>query len=273
MKPFGTHVSVMDTLQHTFEQSSEMGMPAFQVFLGSPQSYTRRRVDKSDIQACQSQKGTMFIHSPYAFSLSNPEVFAKCEESLAYELTVCGQMGCKCGGVVVHPGSSKDLDVGLRTAAENINELYESYEGLGTLLLENSAGQGTTLPTRLEHLERMLNFLSSDVRSKVGVCLDTCHSFASGETDFEDVEAYRGLVQRTIGLERLKLIHLNDSKHPLGARKDRHETLGKGHVWTSEAKLMNFLRAFKDVPKVTETGTFFEDVEYIGDELVWSEDV
>lgn len=273
MKPFGAHVPILDTLKDTFDQCDGLGMQSFQIFLGSPQSYTRRHVSATDLAACAGKASMMFIHSPYAFSLSNPEVFVKCRTSLEYELGVCGSLGCRCGGVVVHPGSNKDLDVGLRTAAESIMELYTGREGLGTLLLENSAGQGSTLPTRMEHLERLLNHLSPEVRSRVGVCIDTCHTFASGETDFEDAAAYRVLIDRTIGLDKVKLIHLNDSKHPLGARKDRHETLGKGHVWTSEVKLVQFLKAFRGVPMVTETGTYFEDLDYVQEELVWEEDL
>ncbi len=251
----------MNSLFQTYCCADESNMPSFQIFLGSPKSYTRRVLQDSDIQKCiQNNTSKMFIHSPYLFSLANPDVFEKCKSSLVYELEVCGKLGCKCGGVVVHPGSSKDTQVGLDRVISNINDIYLSNPNLGTILLENSCAQGNTLPNTLEHIDYIVKRVSPE--SKVGVCIDTCHSFASGMESFEDSSAFRRKIEETFGIENLKLIHLNDSMTPFRSKKDRHHTLGAGHIWSSKQKLKSFLDTFWDIPKVTETGSYLEDLSY-----------
>ncbi len=261
MQRFGTHVSILPTIQDTFNQCLDQRMPCFQIFLGSPHSYFRRVVPDADVAACADLDATLFVHSPYSFSLINPEVYSKCRSALTHELRFAHRMGCRCGGVVVHPGSSKDTAQGLAHCVDSIRDLY-LQEDLGTLLLENSAGQGTTLPTLLEQCASVLNTLPADVASRVGVCLDTCHIFAAGTDDLSDPMTLRRKVDETIGLERLRLIHLNDSVHGLGARKDRHAALGAGKIWTTKEKLSNFLSAFDGVPMVTETGSWEEDLAF-----------
>ncbi len=259
---FGTHVPILNTLFDTYSAADEMNMPSFQIFLGNPKTYRRRQIDDTDIKkVIEKTTTTMFIHSPYIFSLCNQDVHEKCKESLIYELEVCGKLGCRrCGGVVVHPGSSKDTQQGLDRIVENINIMYSSHENLGTLLLENSCAQGTTLPHTLEHIDYIMKHIMPD--ANVGVCIDTCHSFASGMTDFEDPYAFRRKIEESFGNDKLKLIHLNDSMTPFNSKKDRHHTLGAGHIWTSKQKLRNFLGAFWDATMVTETGSYLEDLSY-----------
>ncbi len=262
MNRFGSHVPILPTLVETFDQAAAVGMPSFQVFLGSPQSYSRRLVSAADIAACASKDATMFVHAPYCFSLCNPEVIEKCHRGLVTELNTAFKMGCKCGGVIVHPGSSKDLQQGLDKVAETINNLYLNTSNLGTLLLENSAGQGNTLPNDLPHLQSILNRLDPGVRPRVGVCIDTCHTFASGVTDWSDPAVFRRKVDEACGMDCVKLIHLNDSETPLRSRKDRHAVLGKGHIWSSQQKLRAFVDTFWDIPMVTETGDYLSDVSF-----------
>lgn len=261
MLTFGTHVPIMNTLFDTYSCADDTNMPFFQIFLGNPKTYTRRQVSDSDIQKCiDNTTSTMFIHSPYIFSLCNQEVHEKCKGSLMYELEVCGKLGCRCGGVVVHPGSCKDTQSGLDRIVDNINQMYMSNENLGTLLLENSCAQGTTLPHTLEHIDYIIKRVSPE--SRVGVCLDTCHAFASGMDTFDDASSLRRRIDETFGVDNLNLIHLNDSMTEFRSKKDRHHTLGAGHIWTSKQKLKNFLDVFWDIPKVTETGSYLEDLSY-----------
>ena len=236
-----------------------MNIPYFQIFLGNPKSYTRRHVFDSDIQRCMTSSSSMYIHSPYLFSLANQDVFEKCKGSLVYELEVCNKLSCRCGGVVVHPGSHKDCQQGLDKIVDNINLLYRNHPDLGTLLLENSCAQGNTLPNTLEQLQYIIERV--DNNANIGVCIDTCHAFASGMTAFEDSSEFRRKVDETIGLDKLKLIHLNDSMTPFRSRKDRHQTLGAGHIWTHQ-KLSNFLSTFFDIPMVSETGSYLEDLSF-----------
>jgi deoxyribonuclease-4 len=260
MFPFGTHVTIGKTLSQTFDEMREMRIKNFQVFLGNPQSYTPRQVSDADIEVCKTKKSRMFIHASYCLSLCNPPVIEKSYSTLTYQLGIAGKMGCSCGGVVVHPGSCKDTQKGLYTVIDTISHLYRENSGLGTLLLENSCGQGTTLPHTLEQLQFILEHLDN---CNVGVCIDTCHSFAAGMTDFSDSSSFYRKVEETIGIENVKLIHLNDSIHPFLSRKDRHQTLGKGCIWTSSEKLVDFVNTFQKVPMVTETGTFIEDIEFV----------
>ena len=261
MLSFGTHVPILNSLFDTYSQADESNIPAFQIFLGNPKSYTRRFVNDSDIEKClENTASTMFVHSPYLFSLANQDVFDKCKSSLEYELRVCGRLGCKCGGVVVHPGSCKDTQMGLDRIVDNINQMYIGDETLGTILLENSCAQGTTLPHTLEQIEYIMRHVYPE--TKVGVCIDTCHAFASGLETFDDSIAFRRKIEETFGMDNLKLIHLNDSMTPFRSKKDRHHTLGAGHIWTSQNKLKSFLATFWDVPKVTETGSYLEDLSY-----------
>ena len=259
MLPFGTHVPILNTLIDTYKAVDDMNMPSFQIFLGNPKSYTRRTVFDSDIQKCTSSKSTMYIHSPYIFSLANQDVHDKCKNSLVYELETCHKLGCRCGGVVVHPGSHKDTQKGLDKIVENINIMYRDHPNLGTLLLENSCGQGTTLPNTLEHIGYITNHIGN--HSNVGICIDTCHAFASGLTSFEDSPNFRRKIDEIIGIDKIKLIHLNDSMTPFASHKDRHHTLGAGHIWNKD-KIKSFMDVFWDIPKVSETGTYFEDLSF-----------
>ncbi len=268
MNPFGTHMSIQPTLATTFDAALANRMPCFQIFLGSPQTYSRRLVASDDIACCCGKGTTIFMHAPYCFSLCNEEVIAKCRRGLVTELSTAHRLGANCGGVVIHPGSSKDTQQGLEKVAETINELYTTTPALGTLLLENSAGQGSTLPTDLMQLQCVFDHLDHDVRSHVGVCIDTCHTFASGVTDWTAPEAFRRQLDETVGLETVRLIHLNDSETPLRSRKDRHATLGAGHIWkVGGGKLQRFVETFKDIPMVTETGDYVNDLKFYTDSV------
>ncbi len=261
MLPFGTHVTISKTLSKTFDEMKVMRMKNFQVFWGNPQSYTPRSINDDDIEECKGKWGRMFVHAPYCLSLCNPDIIERSYEILLYQLTKAGRLGCNCGGVVVHPGSCKDTQKGLCTIVDTITHLYLENQNLGTLLLENSCGQGTTLPHNLEQISFILNHLDTNL-CKVGVCIDTCHSFAAGMTDFEDSPVFFRKIEEAFGVDNIKLIHLNDSIHPFRSKKDRHQTLGKGHIWSTSQKLVDFVNTFHKVPIVTETGSFFEDIKF-----------
>jgi deoxyribonuclease-4 len=175
-------------------------------------------------------------------------------DALTDELARADALGL--AGVVLHPGAyttSTEAD-GLTRIADGIAEVFDGHPpGSAQLLLEHTAGQGTVLGHRFEHLRTIIDLLKGSMR--LGVCLDTCHLVAAGYDVISD-EGYTRVFEsfeRIVGLDRVKAFHLNDSKHPLGSRRDRHEHIGRGYLGMEPfARLLTDDR-FTEVPMVLET--------------------
>jgi len=221
----------------------------------------RRSIDIASFQhvnpiPAASRVGPLLAHASYLINLcaGGPELLEKSREALADELTRCARLGVE--GLVVHPGAHVGAgeDAGIECVAASLDAVLASLPDVPTrVLLENTAGQGSCLGHRLEHLARIRSLMRRPER--VGVCIDTCHAFAAGYAIHEPAgyEEFIAELEERLGLDALGGIHLNDSLRPFDSRRDRHAHIGKG-----ELGLDTFARILQDprlarVPMVMET--------------------
>jgi deoxyribonuclease IV len=234
----GAHVSAAGGLANAFERAGGLGCTAFQIFVKSPNRWHGRALDETEAAAFGAARGVfgaapLVAHAAYLINLAaaDPVVAERSRAGLADELARCRRLGLE--GLVLHPGAhgGDGEEAGIaRVAAALDATLAAAPAGPTRVLLEVTAGQGTTLGHRLEHLEAIL--AATRHEAEVGICLDTCHLFAAGypihtAAGLDDLLAD---VRRRFGPGRLGAFHLNDSKQPLGSRRDRHANIGEGHI-------------------------------------------
>jgi deoxyribonuclease IV len=256
----GAHVSQSGGLEKAVARGTERGCQAIQIFNQSPRMWRPTAYSDDDYSAFRTAiKGTsikaVLIHAVYLLNCASEdkEIRQKSLASLIQSLRVGDGIGA--AGVVLHPGSAKQGDVGaaIKRAGKVIGEaLAES--GRCQLHLEDTAGAGGTLGRSFEELQRLLEAAGGDER--LGLCLDSCHLYASGY----DVSTVEGLSQtldecdRTVGLSRLHSLHLNDSLVPLGSNRDRHAILGEGELGDKGCAVFVSEPRFERLPCVLETG-------------------
>jgi deoxyribonuclease-4 len=209
----------------------------------------------------------VLAHAAYLINLcaSSEDVRRKSRDALADELTRCAALGV--AGLVVHPGAHMGAGEsdGLARIAESLNAILDRVPEAATkTLLETTAGQGTTLGYRFEHLRRIIDGVED--RRRVGVCLDTCHLFAAGyPIHTEDGwEATMRELEEIIGLEQVAAVHVNDSKREFGSRIDRHHHIGQGLLGETAFRMVMNDPRLRSVPKILETEKsedMHEDVE------------
>jgi len=242
-------------------QGLELGCEAIQVFTRNQRQWIPKPLDP-DLAATfrMEAAGAGFLdgsvsHASYLINLcaTDAEILKKSRTAFIDELERCAALGIPY--LCVHPGSHVGAgeEAGLAGIVASLKEALAATRGKKVMiLLENTAGQGTNLGHRLEHLETLLR----GVRSKrVGVCIDTCHFFAAGYdiATKKGYDAAFGELESRIGLDRVRAFHLNDSKFPLGSRKDRHEHIGEGEIGAAAfRRLVNDPR-FRDHPGLLET--------------------
>jgi deoxyribonuclease IV len=255
----GAHVSPAGGLPKAIERGVERGCRSIQIFNQSPRMWKAGAYRDEDVAAFReamdaSAIDAVLIHAVYLINCASedPDIREKSLASLTNSLQVGAAIGAS--GVVLHPGSAKTGDVGeaIARAGETIAEALADSEGC-ELHLENTAGTGGTLGRSIDELAQLLE--ACDGGARVGVCLDSCHLFASGF----DVRTAKGMtaVQREctkkLGKGRIRSLHLNDSQTPLGANRDRHANIGAGEL--GEDGVAAFLSApgLQKLPCVLET--------------------
>lgn len=268
----GTHVSVAGGLHTAFARATQAGCATMQIFVKNANTWNARPLTDADIASYKTAAGgatvaPVIAHAAYLINLCaiTPETLAKSIAGFEDELRRCEALGVM--GLVVHPGAhmGEGEEAGIRKIAESLNVIHDRTRGFRTFtLLEVTAGQGTTVGYRLEHLRDIIGGLVEP--SRAGICLDTCHAFAAGY-DLRNDEGWERLmtdIVATVGLEQLKAIHVNDSRKEFGSRRDRHEHIGKGAIGLEGFRfLMNDPR-LDAIPKILETDKsedMHEDVE------------
>jgi deoxyribonuclease-4 len=233
----GLHVSIAGSLESAFDRAAELGANTFQIFTRNPNQWKFKPIP-DDVSASfrerrrKSGVHRVVDHMPYLPNLASPDkaTMKISRFSLHEEVKRCDALGIDY--LVAHLGShlGRGISVGITNVAEACNEALSKGTGGSMILLENMAGQSHSVGSRFEELRAILDKVKADDR--VGVCFDTCHAFASGFDlrDKSTVEHTMGLFEDLIGLNRLKVVHLNDSKGPLGSKLDRHENIGKGKI-------------------------------------------
>jgi deoxyribonuclease-4 len=255
----GAHVSPAGGLPKAIERGAERGCRAIQIFNQSPRMWKPTVYRDEDVAAFReamaaSRIDAVLIHAVYLINCASedPDIRAKSLASLTHSLRVGQAIGA--AGVVLHPGSAKTGDVGeaIARAGAVIGEALAESEGC-ELHLEDTAGAGGTLGRSFDELARLLEGAGAGAR--LGVCLDSCHLFASGY----DIRTARGVTDvlreatRKLGRGRVRSLHLNDSQTPLGSNRDRHANIGTGEL--GEAGCAAFLSApgLQSLPCVLET--------------------
>ncbi len=262
MKRIGAHVSASGGVENAPLNAQKIGAKAFALFTKNQRQWKSKPLTDESIAAFQANLATAGIapkhvlpHDSYLINLGHPEVegLTKSRDAFIHELQRCKQLGLPL--LNFHPGSHLrkiDEDESLRRVSESINMALDETEGV-TAVIENTAGQGSNLGYTFEHLAAIIEGVED--KSRVGVCFDTCHAFTSGY-DMRTVETCDETFaefERIVGFKYLCGMHLNDSKPDLGAKVDRHHSLGEGKLgWTVFEYIMNDER-FDEIPMVLET--------------------
>jgi len=262
MKYIGAHVSAAGGVQNAPLNAQKIGATAFALFTKNQRQWKAKPLTEESIKAfkenCRRAGFTadqILPHDSYLINLGHPEAagLAKSREAFLDELRRCSQLGLQY--LNFHPGSHlKKISVtrSLARIAESINIVLDDTPGV-TAVLENTAGQGTNLGYSFEQLAEIIHQVED--RSRVGVCLDTCHSFAAGY-DIKTARGYTAVMDEfngVVGLDYLKGMHLNDSKKGKGSRVDRHASLGKGELGLKPFRTIMADSRLDGIPLILET--------------------
>lgn len=263
----GVHVSIGGGIQNSITNATNIGCTSFQIFSRNPRQWKAKVLEQKEaslfkenlIQSSIDSRAVV-VHMPYLPNLAAPssEMYEKSVSTLAEEITRCNLL--EIPYLVIHLGShlGKGEKSGTSQLVNACQRSFQIYEEKGfsknnvKLLLENSAGQKNSIGSKVEDLEQILELLGT---SEYGICLDTCHLFAAGYDLSADKGIYNllDLVDDCIGIKRLKLIHLNDSKGDLGSRLDRHYHIGMGKIGENGFKTLINDNRIKNLPLIMET--------------------
>ena len=274
MKYVGAHVSASGGVENAPENANAIGAKAFALFTKNQRQWVTSPLTEDSISQFKANckkfgylPKYILPHDSYLINLGNPEkeMLAKSRKSFLDEMTRCELLGLKF--LNFHPGAHMNLhslEDCLKLIAESINITLDKTKGV-TAVIENTAGQGSAVGHRFEHLSAIIELVQD--KSRVGVCLDTCHTFTAGY-DIKTEKGYEATLKEfeaIVGFAYLKGIHLNDSKKELGTHVDRHENLKKGIMGEGVfRRIMNDAR-FDNMPLILET----PDESLWKDEIKW----
>lgn len=260
----GVHCSIAGGVEKAFDEAKELDIDTFQIFTANQRQWKpilikddhvsafRRRWEESDIRL-------VFSHASYLINLGSEkdDLWQRSIEAMVYEILRCDQLGLPF--VVLHPGSAgkQSVEAALERIAKGLKQvLSKTKDSKVEILLEVTAGQGSSVGYRFEHIKFLMDKLEGE---RVGACFDTCHAHAAGYdlSSEEKCEEVINELDRVIGLDQVKVFHLNDSKKGVGSRVDRHEHIGKGEIGLGAFHYL--MNRFLDKPKVIETPKSLED--------------
>ena len=261
MRMLGAHMSIAGGHTLAIDRATEFGMTACQIFTKNANQWAAKPIPPEAAESfrarvADSDVAFVVAHDSYLINLASPDdtLWERSRVAFGDELQRCAQLGVP--WLVTHPGAHMDagVELGTRRVATALNHLFDELPDLGvTVLLETTAGQGTTLGRSFEELAGILYLVEDQTR--VGVCFDTCHVFAAGY-DLRDAADYAATMRAfddTIGLDRLHVFHFNDSRKGLGARVDRHANIGEGELGTEAFRHLLNDERFAAHPGILET--------------------
>ena len=261
MPRLGAHLSIAGGLPRAVDRAVASRCETLQIFTKSVGQWRARLLPEDEVvlfrrRVADSGIRPVFAHNSYLINIAaaSPVLRQQSLEALRDELDRAERLGLD--GLVMHPGSftTGSEEQGLQLIADGLQQLFrERPHGAAMILLEHTAGQGTNLGHRFEHLSWIIDRL--DRTPRIGVCLDTCHLLTAGY-DLCSEAGYRRTFRefdRLVGIDRIKVFHLNDSKKPCGSRVDRHEHIGKGCLGVEPFRRLLNDRRFARLPMLLET--------------------
>lgn len=258
---FGSHVSASGGVDKAIPRAEALDLESVQIFSKNERQWQAKPLDPAVVQNFRDEVARtgltkLVVHDSYLINLASPkeDILAKSIPAFTDELTRCDELGIP--HLVTHPGAhtGSGVDAGIAKFAESLNRILGSLPESRTITcLETTAGQGTSLGRTFEEIAAIIDLVED--KARVGVCLDTCHIFAAGY-DIRTPETYAETMTRfgeVIGFERLMVIHLNDSKNPLGSFKDRHDHIGDGLIGLEGFRNIVNDRRLDGIPGILET--------------------
>lgn len=260
MLVIGSHVSFSkEQLLGSVQEALSYGANTFMFYTGAPQNTVRAQIDDyKTMEAYKLMKDNgialenVVCHAPYIVNLANNKDLDKYRFSIDFlikELERCALLGVR--NVVLHPGSAVGLerDDALRNIIYALNIILDTTDDV-TICLETMAGKGTELGVDIDEIATIINGINK--KELIGVCLDTCHLNDSG-IDIAKFDDYLDEFDEKIGLDKVKVLHINDSKNARGSHKDRHETIGYGSIGFDHLAGVVYNERLKDIPRILET--------------------
>lgn len=256
----GVHVSISGTLDQAPDRARDLECDTFQMFTRNPRGWQFSKLKKDEIEEFRRKNGSynlapVVTHMPYLPNLSSPKkvIYNKSVKSLIAEIDRCSTL--EIPYVVTHLGShlGEGQEAGLERLVSSINSAFEKNENEVMLLLENTAGTKNSMGSTFEDIRRIIDGIHD--KKRVGVCFDTAHAFAAGYDirTSDGVNATMKKFDQILGIDRLKLIHLNDSKVELGGGRDRHEHIGLGYIGEEGFRALFKYEPVRGLPFIMET--------------------
>lgn len=256
----GAHVSTGGGVGNAPWRAREISSVNLQLFTKQPNRWADPAVlpETASAFAVARQEAALRAvgaHDSYLINLATPDpvLFDRSVKAFTRELERCAAL--ELDFLVTHPGNATDGDMesGWARNAEGVTRALEEVEGTTRVLLEITAGSGTTVGATLEGLARIVAGIAEPHRGRVGICFDTCHAYSAGYDLVGDYEGVWARFDDVLGLERLGLFHLNDSKHPFASRKDRHEMIGAGSLGLEPFRRIMVDPRFEGIARILET--------------------
>lgn len=260
MVKLGSHVSMSGKkmLLGASEEAASYGANTFMIYTGAPQNTRRKPIEELNIEAGlkhmeENGISDIVVHAPYIINIANTvklDTFELGVEFLIKEIERTEAIGAE--QIVLHPGShvGAGVDAGIKQIIKGLNEVIRKDQNV-QIALETMAGKGSEIGRTFDELAKIIDGVTYN--EKLSVCLDTCHIHDAGYNVKEGFDETLTKFDKIIGLERIKVVHVNDSKNEQGARKDRHENIGFGHIGFEALHYVIYHEAFKDLPKILET--------------------
>ena len=261
MMRLGLHVSIAGHIYESITRAEVLGCNTMQIFSRDPRQWRRERLSLEDIEEFrrrrQKSKITpVFVHIPYLINLASPYSVLYRDSIKAYIDDILESELLGADYIVTHMGSHKKSgeQKGLKRFTLALNKILErTKKSKVVILLENTSGSGSWLGYKFEHQRQIVDGVEQE--NRIGICFDTCHGYAAGY-DLATAEGLNGTINqldKIVGLDRLKLIHLNDTKDRLSSHRDRHEHIGKGKIGLEGFRHIVNERRLKDIPFILET--------------------
>ena len=259
MLKIGSHVSMSGDkmLLGSSEEAASYGATAMMIYTGAPQNTRRKAIEKLNIENGREHMAShgienMVVHAPYIINIANTiksQTFEIGVQFLRSEIDRTQALGAK--QIVLHPGShvGEGEEKGIKII-EGLNEVLTAKDEV-QIALETMAGKGTECGYRFEQLAEIIEGVRYN--DKLSICFDTCHTHDAGYDIINDLDGVLKSFDDIVGLERIKVVHVNDSKNVCGAKKDRHENIGFGHIGFEALNKVVHHEALTNVPKILET--------------------